>query len=41
MSIEDVMLEALKVGYHIDEKTVKHNFDYFKHNLNMCVCALC
>ncbi|CAD8134840.1 unnamed protein product [Paramecium octaurelia] len=41
MSIEDVMLEAQKFGYQIDEKTVKHNFDYFKHNLNMCVCALC
>ncbi|CAD8146583.1 unnamed protein product [Paramecium pentaurelia] len=41
MSIEDVMSEALKVGYQIDEKTLKHNFDYFKHNLNMCECALC
>lgn len=41
MSIEDVMLEAHKVGYQIDEKTVKHNIDYFKHNLNMCICALC
>ncbi|CAD8139750.1 unnamed protein product [Paramecium octaurelia] len=41
MSIEDVMLEAQKVGYQIDEKTVKSNFEYFKHNLNMCVCALC
>ncbi|CAD8047615.1 unnamed protein product [Paramecium sonneborni] len=41
MSIEDVMNEALKVGYQIDEKTVKHNMDYFKHSLNMCACSIC
>lgn len=41
MSIDDVMLEALKVGYQIDKKSLKQNFDYFKHNLNMCNCKLC